>query len=115
MKKALILSCTVMALAITGCSDSVPKCGDAETVDLVKQIADEEMGNQVGKEMAKLFSYSVEGIRTTDTNEKTGAFECAADLSLTASNTGQTNSMPITYTVELTDDGEQFYVNVFGL
>ncbi len=100
---------------LSGCTQSVPKCGDSETIDLVKEIANDEMGNQLGAEMQKLFSYSVDAVRTTHTNEQTGAHECAAQLGITASTTGQTNELSITYTVEMTDDGEHFYVNVYGL
>ena len=113
--KRIFIPLVFAALAVSGCSPTVPKCGDEEVTDLVKQIADEEMNNQLGAELAELFSYEVGAIRTTATNEKTVAYECAAELSITASNTGMTNKAPITYTVEMTDDGEQFYVNVFGL
>ncbi len=102
-------------IAVSGCSQSVPKCGDTKTIDLVTQIADREMGKQLGAEAAKIFSYSLGAIRTTNTNEQTGAHECACQLSITASNTGQTNEIPITYTVEKTDKGDEIYVNVFGL
>lgn len=98
-----------------GCSNSVPKCGDSETTDLVKQIANDEMISQLGAESAELFSYSVNAIRTTDENDKTGAFECAAQLEIHASSTGESNELPITYTVEVTDDGKEFYVDVYGL
>ncbi len=94
---------------------NVPKCGDSETVDLVKKIADGEMENQLGRAAADIFSYHVGAIRTTSINEQTGSHECSAQLGITASNTGETNEIPITYTVEITDDGEEFYVNVFGL
>jgi hypothetical protein len=94
---------------------SVPQCGDQETTDLVKEIANREMGDQLGAEAAKMFSYTVGVIRTTSTNEQTGAHECAAQLGIIASNTGQTNEIPITYSIEMTDNGEEFYVNVFGL
>lgn len=113
--KKLIIPSILSTIVISGCSQSVPKCGDTETTDLVKQIADREMGNQLGSEAAKMFSYTVGAIRTTSTNEQTGAHECAAQLGITASNTGQTNEIPITYTVEMTDNGDEFFVNVFGL
>jgi hypothetical protein len=113
--KKLIIPAILSILAITGCSQSVPKCSDKETIDLVTQIAGREMSNQLGAEAAKLFSYTVSAIRTTSTNEQTGAHECAAQLGISASNTGQTNEFPITYTFEKTDKGDEFYVNVFGL
>ena len=106
-----VLMCAVV---LSSSSQSVPKCGDEQATTLVKQIADREMGSQLGAEAAKMFSYNIEAIRTTSTNEKTGAHECAAELKIKAKNAG-TNSIPITYTVEKTDDSAQIYVNVFGL
>ncbi len=93
----------------------VPKCSDTETTNLIKQIADREMGNQLGAEATKMFSYTIGAIRTTNTNEQTGAYECAAELSIITSNTGQANEIPITYTVEMADNGKEFYVSVLGL
>jgi len=113
--KKIVLPLMVISLSVSGCSQTAPKCSDEETTNLVKEIADREMTNQLGVEAAKLFSYTVGAIRTTATNEQTGAHECAAQLGFTASSTGQTEEIPITYTVEVTDDGEEFYVNVFGL
>lgn len=113
MKKAALAIPLIVLLG--GCSPSVPKCGDSETTDLVKEIANDHMINGLGAEMAKVVSLSVTAIRTTDENDKTGSFECAAQLEMYSSTTGQSDEMPITYTVEMTDDGEQFYVNVYGL
>lgn len=113
--KYIIPTVLLSAIAISGCSKSVPECGDPETIDVVKQISDREMSNQLGATTAKFFSYVVTAIRTKDTSEKTGAHECAAQLGITASSTGQTREIPITYTVEMTDNGKEFYVNVFGL
>lgn len=113
--KKFFIPFALVALATTGCSPSVPSCSDKETTDLIKQIADDEMRSELGEQAAKLFSYTVSAIRTTSTNEQTGAHECAAELEIKAKNTGETSKLPITYTVELTDNGDEFYVNVFGL
>lgn len=115
MKIAIFASVVACLLITAGCSKAVPACGDESVTNLVKQIAGEEMAKSLGEETAKLFSYSVNAIRTTDTNGKTGARDCAADLEVKASNTGMSQEMPITYTVETTDDGESIYVNVLGL
>ncbi|NAW69445.1 hypothetical protein CAG54_12955 [Vibrio sp. V27_P1S3P104] len=112
--KQIILALPLVFL-LGGCSPSVPKCGDSETTDLIKQIANDEMINQLGSNAGKMFSYSVNAIRTTDKNDKTGAFECAAQLEIHARNTGNSSEIPITYTVEMTDNGKEFYVNVYGL
>ena len=115
MKLSIALfSVVVVAMTLSACTESVPKCGDSGATELVIQIADREMINQLGEEEAKIFTYAVEAIRTTKTNQKTGAHECAADLKINVKN-GKSQSLPITYTVEKTDDGENIYVNVFGL
>lgn len=103
---------TFAALTLAGCGSSVPGCSDSDTTDLVIEIADRELAKQIGATLAKNVEWQVTAIRTTDENEKTGALECAADMEVTGP--AGTNSAPITYTVEATDDGD-FYVNVFGL
>lgn len=114
MKLKISLTVISIVLILSACSQSVPKCSDTETTDLVKEIAAEEMANQLGAEAAKMFTYSVQTIRTTSTNKQTGAHECAAELQINANN-GESKKLPITYTVELTDDGKQFFVNISGL
>lgn len=111
--KVRLLLCAA-ALSLTACGSQVPKCSDEETIDLVKEIANEEMEEQVGAVMAKQFSYTLQSIRTTDENEKTGAYNCAAELLIEASN-GAKETGHITYTVEKTDKGDEFYVTVQGL
>lgn len=109
---ALAGACSLAAVALTGCGSSVPGCSDSATTDLVVEIADRELVKQIGVELAKTITWEVTAIRTTDENEKTGALSCAADLQFTGP--AKTETAPITYTVEATDDGD-FYVNVFGL
>ncbi|MEM0516370.1 hypothetical protein WCN91_13270 [Pseudoalteromonas sp. YIC-827] len=114
MIKQLTIS-VIAAISISGCSQSVPPCGDSDSTELVKQIANDEMINQLGAKTAEQFEYDVIAIRTTHTNEQTGAHECAAELDISSTITGKSESIPIEYTVEATDDGEHIYVNVFGL
>ncbi|WP_201616045.1 hypothetical protein [Psychrobacter urativorans] len=112
-KSLLVITLTAL---ISGCSSSViPKCSAPEVIDTVKEIANEEMGVQLGNETAEVFTYAINSIRTTDENDKTGAFECAAQLEIHANTNGNSTEIPITYTVEQTDSEEDFYVNVFGL
>ncbi|TXD98358.1 hypothetical protein ES754_05415 [Psychrobacter frigidicola] len=101
---------------ISACSPStIPKCSAPEVIDTIKEIANEEMAIQLGSETAEKFTYAINSIRTTDENDKTGAFECAAQLEIHANTNDNSTEIPITYTVEKTDDGQDFYVNVFGL
>lgn len=105
-----------MSCILAGCSSSAPKCSDSETTDLVLEISYEELARQLGSDLTSVmekFNLAVNAIRTTDENEKTGAYACAAQLDFIGE--GNSESLPITYTVELTDDGEQFYVSVLGL
>ena len=114
MNKSLLVI-PLIAL-ISGCSSYVvPKCSDTEVTDTVKEISREEMISQLGPEIKNIFTYKILDIRTTDENENTGAYECAAQLEIYADSNGSSKEIPITYTVEQTDDREGFYVNVFGL
>lgn len=108
MKFQIILSTIATVVILSACSQSVHKCSDSLVTKLVTEIADQEIGKALG------YTYTVETIRTTNTNEKTGAHECAAELKYINILGGHV-SIPITYTVENTDDGESIYVNVFGL
>lgn len=114
MKKTVITFLAVLVF-VSGCAKSVPKCSDSRVTDLVAEIADREMKNQIGEDDASGFKYTVGAIRTTATNEQTGAHECAAELGINHEPTGESSDLQITYTVEVTDDGNDFYVNVFGL
>lgn len=123
MKSLSIISSILLATTLSGCSNNVPKCGDDEVLDIVKQVSDETMTNQlaalkmfgIGEGIDTSFTYSVEAIRTTNTNSQTGAHECAAQLSMLANGTNNPTTIPITYTIEMTDQGDEFYVTVFGL
>ena len=114
MKNSTLFFMIIISIFIGGCSQSAPKCSDKETTDLVKEKAYGELVKQVGAEKVKGVSFTVKGIRTKKTNKKTGACECAADLEITHQN-GKSGSIPITYTVEITDDRKELYVTVFGL
>lgn len=113
MKKLLPVISTISIIILISCSPSVPNCGDGDVTKLVIEFADKGMVKQLGAETAKRFSYVVEAIRTTKTNEKTSLLECAAELKATGFD--ESKLFPIVYSVEMTDDGERLNVNVFGL
>lgn len=91
---------------LSACSNNVPACSDPQATDLVLEITDREL--QLHGLGANETSISVDAIRTTGENDKTGAFDCAAELSINGA------AYPITYTVEMTDDNRP-YVTVYGL
>ncbi|RTR40281.1 hypothetical protein EKG38_06080 [Shewanella canadensis] len=113
----LILCSTIVLFGFmfTGSTSGAPSCSNGEVKDTVVNIVNNTMINRYGTDNAKLFSFSVLMIRTVDTNENTGAHECAAQLELTRSNDNFTNQTPIEYTVENIEGGSDFYVSVSGL
>jgi hypothetical protein len=95
-----------------------PNCNNVVTTNLIKQISNTEMAKRLNIDESKAkksFSYAVESIKTTSTDDKTNAKECTANLNITNYNTKESNVVPITYTVKPSDDGKEIYVNVFGL
>lgn len=106
MRYGLLLSAVGL---VSACSNNVPKCSDPEAADLVLEITLDEIANSYGQARADELSLSLDAIRTTDENDKTGAFDCAAVI-----DNGEGTEFPITYTVEVTDD-KRTYVTVFGL
>lgn len=113
MKKYLVISVALLSGFMAGCGLKVPKCNNLQSTNLVIDIAKGELIKQIGKDETSLLNLAVTAIRTTETNSKTGAHQCAGQLEV--SGPGGNNAIPITYTVEITDDGKQFFVNVFGL
>lgn len=108
-----IFTSSLIVVGLTGCSGSTPKCSDTETKDLVIQITKDEFKNRGMGELLSQLKLEIEAIRTTKHNKDVDSYECAANLKM--SGNGKTKSAPITYTVESTDKGDQFYVNVYGL
>lgn len=104
---ALIVSTMLFLLP----SFSTPKCNDTETKNLVKQITLEEFSKQ-GIEQLEI---TLSNIRTSEYNKEIEKYGCTADLTASDKISGQTYSLPITYTSQATEDNDNFYVEVFGL
>ena len=115
MKKLFTLSLVAISVSLFGCGSGVPACNDSETKNLVVEIAKDELVRGAGQSIADNVDMEVMAVRTQYTDEQTGAHECAAELSMTSKSNDRVNEISITYTVEATDDGDNFYVNVFGL
>jgi len=111
IKKNLFLLSIVGIIGFTGCTSSTPKCGDSETKDLVIQIAKDELTKQGMSKIIPKLDFEVANIRTTAHNKDVDSYQCASDFKMIGD---KTKILAITYTVEATDDGESFYVNVYG-
>lgn len=112
---------------LTGCDAGAPKCNSKEARELVVKIAHKNHGQKalynalvrMGLPIGTKFNdvnFSVINIRTTSNNSQLNIYQCAADLELSHSAARETRSIPITYQIQKTDDGDnQFYINVYGL
>ena len=88
-----------------------PNCNDVETKQLVKEIALKEF-KQEGVSQVKL---SLTSIRTSGHDEKVDKYECEAELIGINEINADKYKLDITYTSQMTEDDEHFYVEVFGL
>jgi hypothetical protein len=77
---------------------------------------------QKGKEIEGQLKYEVTAIRTTETNQQTGAYNCAADLAITdpsgifSTTNGWKDTeaikVAVKYSVEITDNHDQVIVTI---
>lgn len=111
MKKYLIIVSLIVVVGFTGCSNSTPTCSDSTTKDLVIKIAKDELTKQGLSQLITQLNFEVENIRTTKHDKGVDTYQCAADFNMIGD---KVETLPITYTVESTDDGNNFYVNVYG-
>jgi len=103
---------TLMVLMLFSYSaSSTPKCNDLETKELVKQISRDEFKKQG---MSGL-DFTLSNIRTSSYNKEIDKYECAAELAVFNSAGVEFVSSSITYTSQMVEDSEKFYVEVFGL
>ena len=108
-----VLPVVAGAIMLSACSGGTPACSDSETVDLVLEISNDELVAQFGTEFASVIDMSLDAIRTQGHDEKLDTYQCAADLIM--SGPGGESNVPVEYTVESTDDADEFYVTVYGL
>ncbi|WP_456400348.1 hypothetical protein [Persephonella sp.] len=109
------LALSILSLSVIACSSSTPKCSDRETKDLVIEIVkDQLLKIGFGGVIDKL-EMKVENIRTIEYQKDVDKYMCKAEFILKNKENNQQNVLPITYTVQKTDDGEKFYVEVYGL
>ncbi|EJM1003326.1 hypothetical protein [Klebsiella oxytoca] len=112
---------------LAGCDTSTPKCNSNDAHELIVNIARENYGRKelhnalirLGLPVGTKFSevqLTVINTRTTHYDSQLNIYQCAADLELTHIAARETRSIPITYQIQKTDDGNnQFYINVYGL
>ncbi|WP_457642241.1 hypothetical protein [Persephonella sp.] len=111
--KGLILS--VVSFSIIACSSSTPKCSEGRTKELVIDIAKQQLSNVGFGDVIDKLDFKVENVRTIEYQKEIDKYSCKADLIIKNKENNQSKNFPITYTVQKTDDGKKFYVEVYGL
>jgi len=111
MKRIILpLSSLVLIVCLSGCTGSVPKCGDEDTIALVKNIVTQQMGEDSEATAAEMKAQLVvEYPRASGFKESIKKYECEARLV-----GGGTYQLPITYESQI-DDGGQHVVAVGGI
>lgn len=101
LKISVVVACV---LSLVGCGKSVPSCSDSSAKDLVLQIFNEKFGNLGAYSR---IDASIEDIRVTDKNDKTGSYACEAKINYKFPNGGGYSDVA-NYTTELTSDGKVY-------
>jgi PBP1b-binding outer membrane lipoprotein LpoB len=119
MKKILLI--IFSAVGLSGCSDSPPSCSDSDATDLVTEIITGQLDkkrqgfirlNSANKKIT--YEVEVKDIRTASQDNNTGKFKCEATVNVISNNAFFNNGSEITYTTEITEDGGEPYVTVYG-
>jgi hypothetical protein len=106
-----IVTMVIATMAFLSLQSGTPNCSDDATKQLVKEIAFKEFTKQGMPQM----TFSLSHIRVSSYDEKIDKYECASDLTVIDSNSKKLSESSIIYTSQMTEDGENFYVQVFGL
>jgi len=109
---SVIFLLAAAAIVVTG----TPRCSDDDAKQLVIEIATEEIGKIAQSNKLADMKLLVKNIRTSAYDENIDKYECVAELhAIRKSRPEKSASSEITYTVQNTEDGEDTYVEVFGL
>lgn len=128
IRLAILLLSTII---LAGCGDSTPECNSDDAKNLVVNIAHKQIKKQFEQlrnsqmsgmvpENTDSLLLKVINVRTLNHNSSTDTYQCAASLQMTLtdkqSKLPNTTELPITYSIQKTDDTNgQFYINVSGL
>lgn len=109
-----VIGIVLSGILLSGCKKEPPKCGDKETLSLVRNIV---VANYGGKAAADLDEKEVEKLLQIETpiadkyEENIKKYSCSADLVVTSEDMGQTWRNSISYIAQL-DDNDELFVSV---
>lgn len=128
MRSELVALAIFVCSTLAGCGTSTPGCGDEETLNLVKEVVQRELGIGRGQRVfaygGEVKGFTLEYVTTTAHDKELDTYTCSASLEVTT--VGYTvedstpfdkkRSVPITFDVRLSaTDPTQFVVQVYGL
>lgn len=107
----ILVSIILIGVAFTGCS-STPKCSDERVIKTL-----EGMFGKTSTILGFNYIFDKSSIRTVDENSKTGMYTCKIQTTVQASDEKMKMALnnlkqDITYTVSVTDDKKNFYVEI---
>ncbi|WP_281556846.1 DUF2628 domain-containing protein [Thalassomonas sp. RHCl1] len=88
-----------------------PQCYSSEVTELVIELSEKEILKHLAPSETSDLNLTLKAINTTDMDEQTLAYQCAAQLQLDGPDIS--NSIPVNYSVALIDNGKAFNVSVF--
>ncbi len=116
LSKSVWLLSILPTFVLIGCKEKTPKCSDESTKAVIYQLLESRWKSYDGSDA----TYDIENIRTLGYDGSTGIRQCAADVGYTVypkhpNSKSFSYRKPVTYTVQITDDGKSVYVNMIGL
>ncbi|WDE00779.1 DUF2628 domain-containing protein [Thalassomonas actiniarum] len=88
-----------------------PQCYSSEVTELVIELSEKEILKHLTSSEASDLNLTLKAINTTDMDQHTLAYQCAAQLHVDGPDIS--NSIPVNYSVALIDNGKAFNVSVF--
>ncbi len=103
-----------MAMALSGCFDSTPKCDDKEVQDMLTQIIKEQLLPAAGVSKTKIngVKISYNGFMTNKIDKEAKKVTCKAQIVAKDKEEGEISEY-INYTAQSTSDN-QIYVEILG-
>ena len=106
-----LLFLTTLSITFIGCN-STPKCSDELTIKTLESILEP---NNINRKFKYIFDKS--SVRTVDENSKIGMYTCKVEATIQTDDENLKNYLNgrkqhFTYTVSVTDDKKNFYVEL---
>lgn len=85
MNRLLLLISLTATIILTGCSTSVPDCGDEKTTSLVKETALKMLLGDETKNLSDMFNVELGAVQTVEHLKDPEKYSCKAEIKITTS------------------------------